>query len=235
MRSSTSGGSLTADGSACGPLQHGKAARHDAVCRVSTTCCPASCTWSSLRLGKGGAGVLRLEPVHHGLDALDVLVADVVLRAQRRRDVDVGDVVAGRGVDAVERLEEHPFLPQIRGDPVEARARVAGEAVGEPALVVARVGVIEAGLAFEDGLAARRAPAAPARPPAWRCALPRPRAARGRRCGRLRDCPPRGSRRARSCCSPGPRQGAGSSRRRRPGRRCRTPARRGSRATSPSE
>ena len=39
-------------------------------------------------------------------------------------------------------------------DPVQAGPGVAHEAVGEAALVVAHVGVIEAGVAFQDGLAA---------------------------------------------------------------------------------
>src|SRR5207244_8015368 len=60
----------------------------------------------------------------------------------------------GRRIDAVERLEEYPVVAQPGRDLVEARPRVAHEAVGELASVVAGVGVIEAGVALEHGLAA---------------------------------------------------------------------------------
>ena len=49
---------------------------------------------------------MRLQPVHDGLDAIDVAIPHVVLLAQLRRDVDVGDVVAAIEYDAVKRLEE---------------------------------------------------------------------------------------------------------------------------------
>ncbi len=63
------------------------------------------------------------------------------------------DVVAGREVDAVERLEEYPRLAQVRRDFFHVDARGAGKAVGESALVVADVRVIEAGVALEHGVA----------------------------------------------------------------------------------
>ena len=68
-------------------------------------------------------------------------------------DVDVGDVVPGGGVDAVEGLQEEPFLAQPRGERVQAGAGLADEAVGQIAPVVAGVGVIEAGVALQGGLA----------------------------------------------------------------------------------
>src|SRR5262245_12211580 len=133
-------------------LQHREASLHDAVGGVVR-----GAAWLRLQIlapaRKRRARVLRLEPVHDRLDALHVLVGDVVLLAQLRGDVDVGDVVAGRRVDAVERLEEHPALAERGGDLVEARLRVADEAVGEAPLVVAGVRVIEAGIALEHGLA----------------------------------------------------------------------------------
>ena len=92
---------------------------------------------------------LRFHPVYDGFDAVDVLVTDVVLLADLRRHRNVTDVVTGREVDAVERLQEQPFLPQPRGDFVEARAGIANEAVAELALVIAREGMVEARFALE--------------------------------------------------------------------------------------
>ncbi len=77
-----------------------------------------------------------------------------MLRAELRSHVDMRDVVTRRRVDAVERLEEHPVLAERSGDLVEARSRVVDEAVRQLPTVVAGVRVIEAGVAFEDGLAA---------------------------------------------------------------------------------
>ena len=113
---------------------------------------------SSRRLGKAGLGYWVSSQFHHGLDALDILISDVVLGTELRRDVDMGNVVAGRRVDAVERLEEHPVLPQPGGDFVQAGLGGADKAVGEPALVVARVGVIEPRVAFQDGPRRPRVP-----------------------------------------------------------------------------
>ena len=72
-----------------------------------------------------------------------------MLSAELRCDVDVGNVVAGRRVDAVEGFEEHPVLSQSRGDFVQASLGIADKAVGESALVIARIGVIKARIAFE--------------------------------------------------------------------------------------
>ena len=76
-----------------------------------------------------------------------------MLLAELRRDVDVRDVVAGRGVDAVEGLQEQPFLAEPGRDRGKAGPSVADEAVGEVAPIVAGIGVIEAGVALEGGLA----------------------------------------------------------------------------------
>ena len=98
--------------------------------------------------GKGRAGILGLEPVHHGLDSLDILIPDVVFSTELCCDVDVGDVVAGCRVDTVESLEEHPVLSQTCGNLVHAGLGVADKTVGELAFVVARISVIEARVAF---------------------------------------------------------------------------------------
>src|SRR3984893_2884295 len=105
--------------------------------------------------GKGRARILGLQPVDHGLDPVDVAGADVVLLAEPRRHVDMGDVVAGGRIDAVERLEEDPVAAETFGDVAEIGAVRAGEAVAQLAAVVAGVGMVEASLSFERRLAAR--------------------------------------------------------------------------------
>ena len=107
--------------------------------------------------GEGRARILGLEPVHHGLDAIDVLVAEVVLLAQPRRHIDMGDVVAGGRIDAVQRFQEDPVPAETFGDLVQIGAVVAGEAVAQLAEIVAGVGVVEAGIAFQRRFAAGRA------------------------------------------------------------------------------
>src|SRR5258706_3084831 len=85
------------------------------------------------------------------------------------------DVVAGGRIDPVERLQKNPVAAEIGGDLGEVGAIVAGEAVAQLAPVVARVGMIEAGLALERGLAPRRALLAQRggeQPAAHRTALP---------------------------------------------------------------
>src|SRR5262249_8207300 len=67
----------------------------------------------------------------------------------------MGDVVARRRIDAIKRLEEHPTLAELFGDGGEVRVAVAGEAVAQAPFPVSGIGEIEAGLAFEDRLAAR--------------------------------------------------------------------------------
>jgi hypothetical protein len=52
----------------------------------------------------------------------------------------MGDVVAGRRIDPVQRLEKDPITAEALGDPVEGGAVVAGEAVAQQALIVAGVG-----------------------------------------------------------------------------------------------
>src|SRR5215470_3783717 len=103
---------------------------------------------------EGWARILCFEPVHHRLDTLNVLIPDVVLAAELRRNVNMGDVVAGRRIDTVECLEEEPFLPQIGRNLVQACLSIADKAVGELALIVAGIGMVEASGAFQDGLAA---------------------------------------------------------------------------------
>ena len=63
--------------------------------------------------GEGGAWVFGLEPVHHCLDAVDVGVGDVVFLAEPRGHVDMGDVVAGGRVDAVQRLQKDPVAAEV--------------------------------------------------------------------------------------------------------------------------
>ena len=75
-------------------LQHWETSLDDAVRGV---------VWRASRLRRrvfppaweGWTGILSLEPVNDGLDALNVLISNVVLGTELRRDVDVGDVVAG--------------------------------------------------------------------------------------------------------------------------------------------
>src|SRR5947209_1775396 len=98
---------------------------------------------------EGRAGILCFEPVHHRLDALNVLIVDVVLLAELRRDINMGDVISGRRVDTIERLEEEPFLSQIGRDFVQAGLGVADKAIGKLAPVIAGIGVIEASRAFQ--------------------------------------------------------------------------------------
>ena len=69
----------------------------------------------------------------------------------------MGDVVAGRRINAVERLQKNPIAAEPFGDPGEIGAVRAGKAVAQFAAVVAGIGVVEAGLAFQYRLAARRA------------------------------------------------------------------------------
>jgi len=69
----------------------------------------------------------------------------------------MGDVVAGGRVDAVEGLEEDPVGAEALGNFPEFRTVRAGEAVAQLAAVVAGIGVVEAGLAFQCRLASRRA------------------------------------------------------------------------------
>ena len=135
--------------------QQRKAAFHHAVRRVVTR---AARLWFAdifAARGKCRAGILRLEPIDHGLDAFHVFVANVVLFAQFCGDVDVRDVVAGNRVDAVERLEQDPFLAEVGGNLREIDMPRAGETVGEIASIVARIGVIKARGAFQRRFAAR--------------------------------------------------------------------------------
>src|SRR5262249_47432795 len=120
ISSSTSGGSSAPAGSTREPRSTGKprlttpyAGKDRVVDRPAGVEMrlpprPARCPLPPAR--KGRAGILRLEPVHHCLNALHVLIADVVLGAQLRRDVNVGDVVTSGRIDAVKRLEEQPVL-----------------------------------------------------------------------------------------------------------------------------
>ena len=105
-------------------------------------------------VGEQRARIFGLEPVDHRLDAVDLGIAEVVLGAQRGGHVDMGDVVAGGRIDPVERLEKDPVFPEAFGDLRKIGAVVAGEAVAQVAAVVAGIGVVEAGLALEHGLAA---------------------------------------------------------------------------------
>ena len=77
--------------------------------------------------------------------------------AEPRGHVDMRDVVASGGVDAVQRFEEDPVLAKVFGDLGEIGAVAAGEAVAQLAEIVAGIGVVESGLAFQRRLAAWRA------------------------------------------------------------------------------
>ncbi len=65
---------------------------------------------------EGRARIFRLEPVDERLDAVDVLVAEVVLLAELRGHIDMGDVVAGGRINAVQRFEEDPIAAEPFGD-----------------------------------------------------------------------------------------------------------------------
>ena len=132
------------------------AARHRAIGReilgaADPRLAIASGSW------EGGAGILGLEPVHHGLDAIYVLVYEVVFLAQPRRHIHMGDVVAGGRIDAVQRLEKNPVTAQAFGDPAHVGPIVTGEAIAQLAQVVAGIGVVESGVAFQRGFTAGRA------------------------------------------------------------------------------
>src|SRR5262245_66398107 len=69
----------------------------------------------------------------------------------------MGDVVARRRIDAIERLEEQPLPAKLRGDGVEVCMARARETVAQMSVPVASVGKIEAGLALENRVATRDA------------------------------------------------------------------------------
>src|SRR4051812_10364513 len=101
-----------------------------------------------------GARVLRLQEIDDRLDAIDVLVTDIVFLAQIRGDIDVSDVVARGRVDAIERLEKEPVLPETFSDLLGARARVSEEALREPPKIVSGVALIDPASPFGHGLPA---------------------------------------------------------------------------------
>src|SRR5262249_12190136 len=107
--------------------------------------------------GKRRAGVLGLEPIDHAFDPLDLLRQNVVALAQRGRYVDMGNVVARRRIDAIERLEEQPMPAKICGDGGKVCVARARETVAQMPVPVAGVSEIEAGLALENRIAARDA------------------------------------------------------------------------------
>src|SRR5262245_441367 len=107
--------------------------------------------------GKRRAGVLGLEPIDHAFDPLDLLRQNVVALAQRRRHVDMGNVVARRRLDTIERLEEQPMPTKIYGAGGKVCVGRPGETVAQMPVPVAGVGEIAAGLALETRTAARDA------------------------------------------------------------------------------
>ncbi len=136
--------------------QHGVASGHRAV---GGEVLRAAGTWRDIDAAarEGRARVFSLQPIHDRLDAIDVGVGQVVLLAEAGRHIDMGDVVASRRIDPIQRLEEDPVAAEALGDLGEIGAVVAGEAVAQQALIVAGIGMVEAGLALQCRLAARRA------------------------------------------------------------------------------
>src|SRR5215510_5861914 len=115
----------------------GEPALDDRICQVIPRAAGPRLSNIFSRARKSRAGILRFIPVHDRLSAVDIWIPDVVLFTEFGRDIDMRDVIAGKRVDAIERLAKNPILTQVHSDLVEARLRIAGKAVCELSVVVA--------------------------------------------------------------------------------------------------
>src|SRR6185369_11540056 len=72
--------------------QQWKAALHDPVCGVVLLSARSDRSSGHGRWRKRGAGILGLEPIDYGLDAINILILDVVFFAELCRDVYMSNV-----------------------------------------------------------------------------------------------------------------------------------------------
>ena len=112
-------------------------------------------TWIAASRWKGRAWIFGFQPIDDSFDAFDVFVSDIMFFAERCGHIDMSNVKARRGINPVKRLQKNPIPTEIFGDFVQVRLIIRGETVSENTEIIAGIGVVKAGFAFENGLAAR--------------------------------------------------------------------------------